>query len=133
MELYDRRGDDIPEGWGCDAQGKLSTDPKRVLNGGGLVPIGGSEATGWKRAKTADSSWLLSVLSSYCSSIKKIFRHSAQTRISCVKIILLVSSHIICVTIKDLSKFCSDWLIVSLLCAATTVKKGLIVFHVFLK
>lgn len=48
MELYDRRGDPIPEGWGCDAQGHLTTDPKRVLSGGGLVPIGGSEATGEK-------------------------------------------------------------------------------------
>ena len=46
VELHERRGDPIPEGWGCDAQGKLTTDPKRVLSGGGLVPIGGSEATG---------------------------------------------------------------------------------------
>ncbi|KAM3870157.1 putative oxidoreductase YjmC [Diretmus argenteus] len=46
VELYDRRGDSIPEGWGCDPQGKLSTDPSKVLKGGGLVPIGGSEATG---------------------------------------------------------------------------------------
>lgn len=52
VELHDRRGDSIPEGWGCDAQGKLSTDPKKVLNGGGLVPIGGSEATGQSRADT---------------------------------------------------------------------------------
>lgn len=52
VELHDRRGDSIPEGWGCDAQGKLSTDPKKVLNGGGLVPIGGSEATGGSRADT---------------------------------------------------------------------------------
>ncbi|XP_058501351.1 uncharacterized oxidoreductase YjmC-like [Solea solea] len=46
VELHDRRGDTIPEGWGCDAEGKLTTDPKRVLSGGGLLPIGGSEATG---------------------------------------------------------------------------------------
>ncbi|XP_067358244.1 uncharacterized oxidoreductase YjmC-like isoform X1 [Channa argus] len=46
VELYDRRGDPIPEGWGCDAKGQLTTDPSRVLNGGGLVPVGGSEATG---------------------------------------------------------------------------------------
>ncbi|XP_035012796.1 delta(1)-pyrroline-2-carboxylate/Delta(1)-piperideine-2-carboxylate reductase-like isoform X3 [Hippoglossus stenolepis] len=45
VELHERHGDTIPEGWGCDAQGKLTTDPKRVLDGGGLVPIGGSEAT----------------------------------------------------------------------------------------
>lgn len=52
MELYDRRGDPIPEGWGCDAHGHLTTDPKRVLSGGGLVPIGGNEATGQKPVDT---------------------------------------------------------------------------------
>ena len=52
VELHERRGDTIPEGWGCDPQGKLTTDPKRVLDGGGLVPIGGSEATGQKPADT---------------------------------------------------------------------------------
>nr|XP_020476896.1 uncharacterized protein LOC109972411 [Monopterus albus] len=46
VELSERRGDPIPEGWGCDAQGQLTTDPKRVLSGGGLMPIGGGEATG---------------------------------------------------------------------------------------
>ncbi|CAL8359118.1 unnamed protein product [Lota lota] len=46
VELHDRRGDPIPEGWGCDRQGNLTSDPKKVLQGGGLVPIGGSEATG---------------------------------------------------------------------------------------
>ncbi|KAL0967870.1 hypothetical protein UPYG_G00258720 [Umbra pygmaea] len=46
IELHERRGDMIPEGWGCDSQGRMSTDPGKVLNGGGLVPIGGCEATG---------------------------------------------------------------------------------------
>ncbi|KAJ7998249.1 hypothetical protein DPEC_G00220660 [Dallia pectoralis] len=46
IELHERRGDTIPEGWGCDSQGRISTDPREVLNGGGLVPLGGSEATG---------------------------------------------------------------------------------------
>ncbi|CAN9499081.1 unnamed protein product [Ophioblennius macclurei] len=46
VELHSRRKESIPEGWGCDPQGKLSTDPDKVLKGGGLVPIGGSEATG---------------------------------------------------------------------------------------
>ncbi|XP_023698049.1 uncharacterized oxidoreductase YjmC-like isoform X1 [Paramormyrops kingsleyae] len=46
VELHNRRGDTIPEGWGCDSEGRLSTDPAEVLSGGGLVPIGGSETTG---------------------------------------------------------------------------------------
>ncbi|XP_055078570.1 uncharacterized oxidoreductase YjmC-like isoform X2 [Periophthalmus magnuspinnatus] len=46
IELHHRRGDEIPIGWGLDAQGKMTPDPSKVLSGGGLVPIGGSEATG---------------------------------------------------------------------------------------
>ncbi|RXM96824.1 Interferon-induced transmembrane protein 5 [Acipenser ruthenus] len=46
VELHHRSGDTIPEGWGCDSHGKLSTDPGKVLSGGGLLPIGGCEATG---------------------------------------------------------------------------------------
>ncbi|MEQ2226966.1 hypothetical protein ILYODFUR_032768 [Ilyodon furcidens] len=46
VELNERRGDPIPDSWGCDPQAHLTTDPKSVLTGGGLVPIGGSEATG---------------------------------------------------------------------------------------
>ncbi|XP_041965033.1 uncharacterized oxidoreductase YjmC-like [Alosa sapidissima] len=46
VELHDRNGTSIPEGWGCDSEGKLSTDPSKVLQGGGLVPIGGCETTG---------------------------------------------------------------------------------------
>ncbi|KAL7857750.1 hypothetical protein AOLI_G00178520 [Acnodon oligacanthus] len=46
VELHHRNGISIPEGWGCDAEGCFSTDPKAVLSGGGLVPLGGSENTG---------------------------------------------------------------------------------------
>ncbi|XP_030622855.1 uncharacterized protein LOC115806306 [Chanos chanos] len=46
VELHKRNGNSIPVGWGCDAQGRLSTDPGKVLSGGGLVPIGGCEITG---------------------------------------------------------------------------------------
>lgn len=46
VELHHRRGDQIPIGWGLDNDGKMTPDPAKVLEGGGLVPIGGSEATG---------------------------------------------------------------------------------------
>lgn len=46
VELHERRGDEIPIGWGLDSDGKMTSDPAKVLKGGGLVPIGGSEATG---------------------------------------------------------------------------------------
>ncbi|GAA6101380.1 uncharacterized oxidoreductase YjmC-like [Tachysurus ichikawai] len=46
VELHARNGHSIPEGWGCDANGVPSSDPKAVLSGGGLVPVGGSETSG---------------------------------------------------------------------------------------
>ncbi|XP_051885429.1 uncharacterized oxidoreductase YjmC-like [Pristis pectinata] len=45
IELQHRRGEKIPEGWGCDPNGKNTTDPASILCGGGLLPLGGSEAT----------------------------------------------------------------------------------------
>ncbi|KIH48001.1 hypothetical protein ANCDUO_21933, partial [Ancylostoma duodenale] len=46
IEVVDRRGGKrIPRSWGADADGVETQDPKEVLNGGGLQPLGGSEAT----------------------------------------------------------------------------------------
>ncbi|PIO63655.1 malate/L-lactate dehydrogenase, partial [Teladorsagia circumcincta] len=47
IEVVDRRGGKrIPRGWGADADGIETQDPKEVLNGGGLQPLGGSEVSG---------------------------------------------------------------------------------------
>uniref|UniRef100_A0A1I7XQ96 Peptidase A1 domain-containing protein n=1 Tax=Heterorhabditis bacteriophora TaxID=37862 RepID=A0A1I7XQ96_HETBA len=47
IEVVDRRGGRrIPSAWGADANGIETFDPKTVLNGGGLQPLGGSDATG---------------------------------------------------------------------------------------
>uniref|UniRef100_A0A4W4DP13 Malate dehydrogenase n=2 Tax=Electrophorus electricus TaxID=8005 RepID=A0A4W4DP13_ELEEL len=46
VEIHERNGVSIPEGWGCDSGGRVSTEPKAVLSGGGLVPLGGNETTG---------------------------------------------------------------------------------------
>ncbi|ESO82499.1 hypothetical protein LOTGIDRAFT_223255 [Lottia gigantea] len=40
-----QKGLDIPEGWGCDKGGKVTTDASRVMGGGGLMPLGGAETT----------------------------------------------------------------------------------------
>ncbi|XP_048462836.1 uncharacterized oxidoreductase YjmC-like [Rhincodon typus] len=45
IEVQQRHGEKIPVGWGCDSKGKGTTDPTEVLKGGGLLPLGGSEAT----------------------------------------------------------------------------------------
>ncbi|TLN13673.1 Ldh family oxidoreductase [bacterium] len=41
ITVYDKAGKPIPEGWGIDNEGKITTDPKEVLNGGALMPLGG--------------------------------------------------------------------------------------------
>ncbi|XP_052776241.1 uncharacterized oxidoreductase YjmC-like isoform X2 [Mya arenaria] len=46
IELHDRKNIRMPSGWGVDEHGKVSTEPKSVLNGGGLMPLGGAEETG---------------------------------------------------------------------------------------
>ncbi|XP_041054076.1 uncharacterized oxidoreductase YjmC-like isoform X1 [Carcharodon carcharias] len=45
IEVQQRREEKVPVGWGCDSSGKETTDPEQILKGGGLVPLGGSEAT----------------------------------------------------------------------------------------
>lgn len=41
-----RRDESIPSTWGVDATGHASTDPAAVYHKGGLLPLGGAEATG---------------------------------------------------------------------------------------
>ncbi|KAK7494939.1 hypothetical protein BaRGS_00013818 [Batillaria attramentaria] len=49
IELNDRKGLEIPVGWGCDSSGKACTDPKPVVATGGLMPLGGTEeCSGYK-------------------------------------------------------------------------------------
>jgi len=43
ITVYDKSGQSIPEGWGIDNEGKLTTDPKAVLQGGALLPLGGTD------------------------------------------------------------------------------------------
>jgi (2R)-3-sulfolactate dehydrogenase (NADP+) len=43
--LCAQRAEPIPEGWGLDAMGKPTTDPKAVLNGGSMAPSGGYKGT----------------------------------------------------------------------------------------
>jgi len=48
FEVYAKRGEPVPEGWGVDENGSDSTDAPRILNniitksGGGILPLGGS-------------------------------------------------------------------------------------------
>ncbi|CAB03073.1 Malate dehydrogenase [Caenorhabditis elegans] len=47
IEVVDRKGETyIPGSWGADKNGDETHNPKEVLDGGGLQPLGGSEITG---------------------------------------------------------------------------------------
>jgi len=43
VTVFDKAGESIPDGWAIDAEGKSTTNPQAVLNGGALFPLGGPE------------------------------------------------------------------------------------------
>lgn len=43
ITVYQKAGKPIPEGWGIDSQGQITTDPSAVLAGGALLALGGSD------------------------------------------------------------------------------------------
>lgn len=45
IALLARDGKPVPEGWGMDAQGQPTTDPKAILMGGSLHAVGGLKGT----------------------------------------------------------------------------------------
>ncbi|CAJ0606431.1 unnamed protein product [Cylicocyclus nassatus] len=46
FEIAKRRCEKVPATWGVAKGGKPTTDPDKVLSGGGLLPLGGNEITG---------------------------------------------------------------------------------------
>ena len=49
IAVYEKAGQQIPSGWGIDAQGALTRDPSEVIHGGALLPLGGpAELRGYK-------------------------------------------------------------------------------------
>ncbi len=49
LQVHQRLGLPIPEGWGADGKGKTTTDPVAALEVGGLYPLGGpAETAGYK-------------------------------------------------------------------------------------
>jgi L-2-hydroxycarboxylate dehydrogenase (NAD+) len=43
VTVYQKAGKPIPEGWGIDKEGLITTDPSAVLAGGALLALGGSD------------------------------------------------------------------------------------------
>ena len=43
VTVYHKAGKEIPSGWGVDGQGQITTDPEKVLHGGALLALGGSD------------------------------------------------------------------------------------------
>lgn len=49
VQLHAWQDWEVPPGWGADTEGRPTTDPHRILNGGGLLPLGGpAETAGYK-------------------------------------------------------------------------------------
>jgi len=46
VEVKARKGSKMPRGWGADTNGNETDEPSKVLNGGGLLPLGGCEESG---------------------------------------------------------------------------------------
>ncbi|VDM97074.1 unnamed protein product [Thelazia callipaeda] len=46
VEIASRKEQTVPDSWGVDMTGHVSNDPKKILNGGGLLPLGGAELSG---------------------------------------------------------------------------------------
>jgi LDH2 family malate/lactate/ureidoglycolate dehydrogenase len=46
LEIAERRGEPIPEGWAVDAEGRPSRRPTTVMEGGALLPLGGTRELG---------------------------------------------------------------------------------------
>ena len=43
VTYYDKAGESLPDGWALNSKGNITTNPKEVLNGGALLPLGGPE------------------------------------------------------------------------------------------
>jgi len=46
IEIALRAGNPIPEGWAIDHDGRAATQPQQMIDGGALVPLGGTRETG---------------------------------------------------------------------------------------
>ncbi len=43
VQVYQKEGKPIPSGWGVNSQGVITEDASQVINGGALMPLGGSD------------------------------------------------------------------------------------------
>ncbi len=41
IEVYRRKGKELPEGWGINSEGKIAERPEEIFEGGALLPLGG--------------------------------------------------------------------------------------------
>jgi L-2-hydroxycarboxylate dehydrogenase (NAD+) len=49
ITVYQRAGLPVPDGWGIDSTGQVTTDPEQIYHGGALMPLGGTdEMRGYK-------------------------------------------------------------------------------------
>ncbi|MBW3542771.1 MAG: Ldh family oxidoreductase [Planctomycetes bacterium] len=46
IEIAVRKGEPIPEGWAIDSEGRPTTDPNDMVNGGAMLPLGSERSRG---------------------------------------------------------------------------------------
>jgi LDH2 family malate/lactate/ureidoglycolate dehydrogenase len=46
VEIALRAGERIPEGWAIDREGRVTTDPRRMIDGGAILPLGSDRERG---------------------------------------------------------------------------------------
>jgi LDH2 family malate/lactate/ureidoglycolate dehydrogenase len=46
VEIALRAGEQIPEGWAIDREGRVTTDPRRMIDGGAILPLGSDRERG---------------------------------------------------------------------------------------
>jgi L-2-hydroxycarboxylate dehydrogenase (NAD+) len=43
VAVYEKEGRQVPEGWGVDSAGQVTTNPTAIIKGGALMPLGGTD------------------------------------------------------------------------------------------
>ncbi len=81
ITVYDKAGKPIPSGWGIDKDGQVTTDPKGVLQGGALMPLGGPDIL--RGYKGYGLSMLVDIFSGVLSgaAVGKDVAHPGQDRV----------------------------------------------------
>ena len=72
VTVYSKAREEIPKGWGMDRDGQISRDPNAVIDGGALLPLGGTDLM--RGYKGYGLSLLVDILSGVLSALRLLIR-----------------------------------------------------------